>query len=173
LISKITRTRIKGKGAPQATGKPNEAHIFNHNMPTPSEDSSEGASDDNEDDGGHEDGSSCVSDNTRLISNMSSHVVPGQISNMNISNMSSLVVPGQISNMNSHAVPAHFKDEVFDEKLNAMFSESLSPNQNSGYASIEKMSLEPLPVDSAGILDEPGNRNNSELAEFGQLLGRL
>ena len=45
-----------------------------------------------------------------------------------------------------------------------------SPGQNSGYESIEQMRLEPLPLECAGILDGPGNRNNSDLAEFGKLL---
>jgi hypothetical protein len=133
LISKISRTRIKGKTVAQATGKPN--------VP---EDSSEGASDFNEDDGSYdyEDGSN-VSDNTRRT---------------------------RISS--SDDVPAPFKDESFDEKLNSMFSVR-SPSQNSGYESIEQMHLEPLPVECDGILDWHGNRNNSDLAEFGKLLGRL
>jgi len=135
LISKITRTRIKEN---HATGNPNETQNFNHRMPAPSEDNSEGASDYNDEGGGNEDGS-CSSDNTKQISNLHGYVVPP------------------------------FKDNVFDEKVNSIFSER-SPNQSSGYAS---MDLEPLPIDSAGILDESGNRNDIELAEFGQLLGRL
>jgi hypothetical protein len=135
LISKITRSRIKEN---HATGNPNETQNFNHRMPAPSEDNSEGASDYNDEGGGNEDGS-CSSDNTKQISNLHGYVVPP------------------------------FKDNVFDEKVNSIFSER-SPNQSSGYAS---MDLEPLPIDSAGILDESGNRNDIELAEFGQLLGRL
>ena len=135
MISKISRTRIKGKTVAQATGKPN--------VP---EDSSEGASDFNEEDGSYdyEDGSN-VSDKTTRTSNSSSDDVP---------------------------VPFKVKDELFDENLNSMFSVR-SPSQNSGYESIEQMHLEPLPVECDGILDWHGNRNNSDLAEFGKLLGRL
>eukprot|EP00984_Skeletonema_dohrnii_P028380 scaffold18361_cov96-Skeletonema_dohrnii-CCMP3373.AAC.2 len=138
LISKISRTRVKAKGrATQATDEPKEAP-----MQVPSEDSSEGASDYNEDDGVYEDAS---------VANSTS----------------------QFSYARSYAAP--FKDEVFDEKLNAMFFErDTSQNRkNSGFATVDQMCLEPLPIDSAGILDSPGNRNNNDLAEFGQLLGRL
>eukprot|EP00984_Skeletonema_dohrnii_P030543 scaffold22095_cov153-Skeletonema_dohrnii-CCMP3373.AAC.4 len=80
----------------------------------------------------------------------------------------------KISNTRSDVIPALFKDEVFDEKLNAMFSErGPSQSQNTGYMNIEQMCLEPLPIGSAGILDSPDDRNNSDLVEFGQLLGRL
>eukprot|EP00984_Skeletonema_dohrnii_P032308 scaffold26157_cov94-Skeletonema_dohrnii-CCMP3373.AAC.1 len=113
-------------------------------MQVPSEDSSEGVSDDNEDDGVYEDAS---------VTNSTS----------------------QFSYTRSYVAPAPFKDEVFDEKLNAMFFErDTSQNRkNSGFATVDQMCLEPLPIDSAGILDSPGNRNNNDLAEFGQLLGRL
>ena len=114
-------------------------------MQVPSEDSSEGASDYNEDDGVYEEDAS--------VTNSTS----------------------QFSYTSSYVAPAPFKDEVFDEKLNAMFFER-DPSQNrknSGFATVDQMCLEPLPIESAGILDSPGNRNNCDLAEFGQLLGRL
>ena len=80
----------------------------------------------------------------------------------------------KISNTRSDVIPEPFKDEVFDEKLNAMFSDwDPSQNQNTGYINMEEMCLEPLPINSAGILDSPDDRNNSDLVEFGQLLGRL
>jgi len=141
LLSKISRTRVKVKGreATQAADTRKEAP-----MQVPSEDSSEGASDYNEDDGVYEEDAS-VTNSTRHFSYTSSYVAP-----------------------------APFKDEVFDEKLNAMFFErDPSQNRNSGFANVDQMCLEPLPIDSAGILDSPGNRNNCDLAEFGQLLGRL
>eukprot|EP00985_Skeletonema_marinoi_P010378 scaffold4878_cov111-Skeletonema_marinoi.AAC.2 len=145
LISKITRTRIKGV-LPQAARKPHTAHMQTH-----SEGSAERARIyydyfDNKEDGGCDNGNgSCVSDSTR-----------------------------NISNTRSDDIPEPFKDEVFDEKLNVMFSErDPSQNQNTGYINIEEMCLEPLPINSAGILDSPDDRNNSDLVEFGQLLGRL
>ncbi|KAK1735159.1 heat shock factor family protein [Skeletonema marinoi] len=141
LLSKISRTRVKVKGreATQAADTRKEAP-----MQVPSEDSSEGASDYNEDDDVYEEDAS-VTNSTRHFSYTSSYVAP-----------------------------APFKDEVFDEKLNAKFFErDPSQNRNSGFANVDQMCLEPLPIDSAGILDSPGNRNNCDLAEFGQLLGRF
>ena len=74
----------------------------------------------------------------------------------------------QISDTSSYYAPEPelFKDE-FDEKVKSMFS------GNIGFANLDQMSLEPLPMDSVGILDSPCNRNKSDLDAFGQLLGRL
>lgn len=58
---------------------------------------------------------------------------------------------------------------MVDVDLGALFSERIS-GQGNDYADSVGL-LEPLPMQSNGILD--GNRNNLELAEFGQLLGRL
>lgn len=83
----------------------------------------------------------------------------------------------QISTISSNVIPASFKDELFDEELNAFFSETetATRRQNCAYAEWNgnQRDLEPLPMYSAGILDEPGNISSSELAEFGQLLDRL
>jgi len=71
--------------------------------------------------------------------------------------------------------PEPFRDE-FDEKISSMFSErSQSQSRNIGFANSDQMwlELEPLPIDSVGILDSPCNRNKSDLDELGQLLGRL
>ena len=59
----------------------------------------------------------------------------------------------QTSNTGSAFVLAPFKDEVFER--------------------LDQMCFEPLPIDSIGILDSSSDRNKSDLAEFGQLLGRL
>jgi hypothetical protein len=145
MISNMVRTRIKRNGVPQSTGKPEEARSHSFQQ-LPSVDSSEQMSECYEKGTDYEDGS-CIYDNAR------------QISNIRI----------------RHAVPASFKDELFDNELNALFSERAS-SQDCGYAQInnvDQMDLEPLPVHSVGILDEPGNRRNSELAEFGQLLDHL
>jgi len=117
-------------------------------MQVPSEDSSEGASDYDEEDGVYEDVS--VTNSRR-----------------------------QFSYTRGYVAPAPFEDEVFDDILDTMFSNERDPlpsqNRNSGFANIDQMCLEPLPIDSAGILDSPGagNRNDIDLSEFGQLLGRL
>ncbi len=71
--------------------------------------------------------------------------------------------------------PEPFRDE-FDEKVSSMFSErSQSQSRSIGFANSDQMwlELEPLPIDSVGILDSPCNRNKSDLDELGQLLGRL
>ena len=75
---------------------------------------------------------------------------------------------------NSYFAPAElFKDE-FDEKVSSMFFERpLSQSRSMGFASLDEMRLEPLPIDSVGILDSPCSRNKSDLDEFGQLLGCL
>lgn len=77
----------------------------------------------------------------------------------------------EISNRSNHDVLASFEgeDRKIDEDFSAVFSERRCVDDvgiNHMY-----LDLEPLPVYSAGILD--GNRNNCELAEFGQLLDVL
>ena len=94
---------------------------------------------------------------------------------------SSRYVARQVSD-NSYVAPELvFKDE-FDEKVSSMFSERpLSQSQSRSmdwsrsieFASLDEMKLEPLPMDSVGILDSPCNRKKSDLDDFGQLLGRL
>ena len=117
-------------------------------MQVPSEDSSEGASDCSEEDGVYEDVS---------VPNSWRH----------------------FSYARGYAAPAPVKDEVFDDILNTMFSDEKDPlpsqSRNSAFAKIDQMCLEPLPIDCAGVLDSPGagNRNGIDLADFGQLLGRL
>lgn len=76
----------------------------------------------------------------------------------------------RISNTMNYTVPAPlFKGKAFDENLRS----EKAPSHISGCTNIEQMCLEPLPIGSAGILDETDNRNNSDLAQFGELLGRL
>lgn len=71
----------------------------------------------------------------------------------------------KISNaMNYTVVAPLFKGKAFDEKFNS----EKAPSHFNG--SVEQMRLEPLPIGSAGILDAT---DNVDLAEFGQLLGRL
>eukprot|EP00984_Skeletonema_dohrnii_P013840 scaffold5789_cov99-Skeletonema_dohrnii-CCMP3373.AAC.3 len=120
MISKLTRTRIKGQ-----------------KMPT-----SEVVTGYTEKDTACEN-SSCVSDDTR-----------------------------EISNRSSPDVLAYFEgeDRKIDEDFSTVFSER-APGRCVDDVGINHMYLEPLPVYSAGILD--GNRNNCELAEFGQLLDVL
>ena len=82
---------------------------------------------------------------------------------------------------NSYFAPELFKDE-FDEKVSSMFSErrhsesrctEWSRSRSIEFASLDEMKLEPLPMDSVGILDSPCNRKKSDLDDFAQLLGRL
>ncbi len=149
LISKIFRTRVKVKRrrATEAAGEPPpEAETP---MQTHSDDSLEGASDYNENDGVH-----CSDANAR-----------------------GRYVASQISDTSSYFAPEVYEDE-FDEKVNSMFSErSQSQNRSIGFANLDQMRLEPLPMDSVGILDSPCNCNRSmgmgNLDEFGQLLGHL
>ena len=82
----------------------------------------------------------------------------------------------EISNRSSPDVLAYFEgeDRKIDEDFSTVFSESeRAPGRCVDDGGINHMylDLEPLPVYSAGILD--GNRNNCELAEFGQLLDVL
>jgi len=72
----------------------------------------------------------------------------------------------EICNRSNHDVLASFEGE--DRKIDEDFSTVFSCVDDVG---INHMYLEPLPVYSAGILD--GDRNNCELAEFGQLLDVL
>eukprot|EP00984_Skeletonema_dohrnii_P006901 scaffold2462_cov120-Skeletonema_dohrnii-CCMP3373.AAC.6 len=145
LIAKISRTRVKVKGREASEATPKEALAL---VQVPSEDSSEGASDYSEEDGVYEDVS-----------------VPNSWR--------------QFSYTRGYVAPAPFKDEVFDDILNTMFSDEKDPlpsqSRNSGFAKIDQMCLEPLPIDSAGVLDSSGagNRNDIDLTDFGQLLGRL
>ena len=151
MISKITRTRIKGRMVQsRATAKSTQANSPPSILTTSSYDSSS--------DGGKEvDEESIASDNTRQVNNMSSH------------------------SHSSHLPHYHygFQDDVFHSTLNAMFSES-TPSSRDNSAVINNdgnhpMYIEPLPINSAGILDAHGDsRNNSEqLAEFGKLLDHL
>ena len=81
-------------------------------------------------------------------------------------------VPRQqhINNTGNYFVPAPLNNEVFER---SMFCES-APNQNQHqHTNIDHMCLEPLPIDSVGILDSTSDRNKSDLAEFGELLRRL
>ena len=78
----------------------------------------------------------------------------------------------QVSDNNYFASEPLFNDE-FDKKVSSMFSEGPSQSRSMGFASLAEMRLEPLPIDSVGILDSPCGRNKSDLDEFGQLLGRL
>lgn len=149
LLHKIRRNRVKatqGNAGPRATSKPKEALVQ-----TTSDDSSDGASDYIED----------------ISVNESATRAGGyEYSSANANEMMRRV---------STAIPndaSAFEDKVFDEKLNSMFSERTS-SQNSGYAKIELMRLEPLPIHCAGILDSTDTRNNNDLAAFGQLLDRL
>ncbi len=141
LIPKIVRTRIKGKkSSSQHRGKPSETQNYHlvHASELVSEEDTECTYED----------SSCVSDDTRRISNTRSPVI-------SLSFLESLEV----------------EDKLSEWDFGAEFS---APYRRSGSADDEDvilMYLEPLPVHSAGILD--GNRNNCELAEFGQLLDRL
>ena len=153
MISKITRTRIKGRMVQsRATEKSTQA-----NSPPIIHSAS---SDDSSSDGGKEvDEESIASDNTRQVNNMSSH------------------------SHSSHLPHYHygFQDDVFDAKLNAMFSES-TPSSRDNSAVINNygdgnhpMYIEPLPINSVSIWDAHGDsRNGSEqLAEFGKLLDHL
>ena len=71
----------------------------------------------------------------------------------------------KISNaMNCTVVAPLLKGKAFDEN----FKSQKAPSHISG--SVEQMCLEPLPIGSAGILDAT---DNVDLAEFGELLGRL
>lgn len=81
-------------------------------------------------------------------------------------------VPRQhINNTGSYFVPAPLHNEVFES---SMFSESASnQTQHQHTNNVDQMCLEPLPIDSVGILDSTSDRNKSDLAEFGQLLRRL
>mmetsp|Transcript_21724 Transcript_21724/g.32889 ORF Transcript_21724/g.32889 Transcript_21724/m.32889 type:complete len:271 (-) Transcript_21724:82-894(-) len=145
MISKLTRTRIKGQKMPvtqdkskEAHNKSKEAHNF-HLVQT-----SEVVTGYTEEDTEYAcENSSYVSDDTR-----------------------------EISNRSSPDVLAYFEgdDTKIDEDFSTVFSER-APGQCVDDVGINHMYLEPLPVYSAGILD--GNRCNSELAEFGQLLGAL
>ena len=114
-------------------------------MQAHSDDSLEGASDYNENDGAH-------------YLDYSGRFISRQVSD------------------NSYFAPEPeplFKDE-FEEQVRSMFYERpLSRSRSIGFASLDQMRLEPLPIDSAGILDSPCGRNKSDLDEFGQLLGRL
>ena len=74
----------------------------------------------------------------------------------------------QTSSTGNSYVPAPFNDEVFESSL---FIER-APNQPQR-TNIDQMCFEPLPIDSIGILDSSSDRNKSDLAAFGQLLGRL
>ena len=58
---------------------------------------------------------------------------------------------------------------MVDVDLGALFSERTPGQVNDNADSVGL--LEPLPMQSSGILD--GKRDSFELAEFGQLLGRL
>eukprot|EP00985_Skeletonema_marinoi_P010001 scaffold4712_cov137-Skeletonema_marinoi.AAC.4 len=121
MISKLTRTRIKGQKMPTlevVTGY--------------TEEDTEYACEN----------SSCVSDDTIEICNRSNHDVLASFEG---------------------------EDRKIDEDFSAVFSERAGRCVDD--VDINHMCLEPLPVYSAGILD--GNRNNCELAEFGQLLDVL
>ena len=160
MISKITRTRIKGRMVQsRATAKSTQANSPPSILTTSSYDSSsDGGKEVDEDcDAGDEDYRSIASDNTRQVNNMSSH------------------------SHSSHLPHYHygFQDDVFDAKLNAMFSES-TPSSRDNSAVINNdgnhpMYIEPLPINSAGIWDAHGDsRSNSEqLADFGKLLDHL
>lgn len=151
MISKITRTRIKGRMVQsRATAKSTQANSLPSILTTSSYDSSS--------DGGKEvDEESIASDNTRQVNNMSSH------------------------SHSSHLPHYHygFQDDVFDAKLNAMFTESNPSRDNSAVINNDgkhhPMYIEPLPLNSVSILDaHDDSRNHSEqLAEFGKLLDHL
>jgi len=115
-------------------------------MQTHSDDSLEGASDYNENDGVH------YSD----------------------ANASGRYVASQISDSSSYFAPeVEVYEDEFDEKVNSMFFErSQSQNRIIGFANLDQMRLEPLPMNSVGILDSPCN-GMGDLDEFGQLLGHL
>ena len=113
-------------------------------MQAHSDDSLEGASDYNENDGVH-----------YLNYSGSGRYIARQVSD------------------NSYFAPAElFKDE-FEEQVSSMFSERPRSRSRSIGLALDKMRLEPLPIDSAGILDSPCSRSKSDLDEFRQLLGRL
>lgn len=162
MISKIIRTRIKGrKVQDRAMAKSIQANNPPSILSASSYDSSsDGGKEVDEDcDAGDEDYRSIASDNTRQVSNMSSHS----------------------HNSSSHLHHYHyasFEDEIFDAKLNAMFSESNPSRDNSAVINNEgnhPMYIDPLPLNSESILDAHGDsRNDSErLAEFGKLLDHL
>lgn len=159
MISKIIRTRIKGrKVQDRATAKSTQANNPPTILTSSSYDSSsDGGKEVDEDcDAGDEDYRSIASDNTRQVNNTSS------------------------LSHSSHLPRYHyaFQDDIFDAKLNAMFSESNPSRDNSAVINNDgnhPMYIEPLPINSVSILDAHGDsRNDSEqLAEFGKLLDHL
>ncbi len=141
LISKISRTRVKVKGRRGATEVADKSPLTT--MQTHSDDSLEGESYYNENDGVY-----YLDSSDRYISR-------------------------QVSDNSYFATEPLFKDE-FEEQVSSMFSERpLSRSRSIGFENLDQMRLEPLPIDSVGILDSPCNRNKSDLDEFGQLLDRL
>lgn len=145
LISKIKRTRIKGKKTPsQHRGKSSETQNYHlvHASELVSgyqEEDAECAYEDN----------SCVSDDTRQICNTRSPVV----------------IPSFLEST------FEVDDRLSECNVGAEFSAPCRRSESTDSEDVILMYLEPLPVHSAGILD--GNRNNCELAEFGQLLDCL
>ena len=146
LISKITRTcvKVKGRRTSEAAAKTPEAEAP---VQAHSDDSleGEGASDYNKNDSVH-------------YLDYSGRYIARQVSD------------------NSYFAPAEIIKDEFDEKVSSMFSvrpQSRSRSIGIGFADLDEMRLEPLPIDSIGILDSPCSRNKNDLDEFGQLLGRL
>lgn len=162
MISKIIRTRIKGrKVQDRATAKSTQANNPHSILTSSSYDSSSDGGkevDEDCDDAGDEDYRSIASDNTRQVNNLSSH--------------------SHSSHLPHYHYAYQFQDDIFDAKLNAMFSESNPSQDNSAVINNDgnhPMYIEPLPINSVGILDAHGDsRNDSEqLAEFGKLLDHL
>ncbi len=79
----------------------------------------------------------------------------------------------QVSDNSYFATEPLFKDEFEEQVSSMMFSEGPRSRSMSIGLALDQMRLEPLPIDSVGILDSPCNRNKSELDDFGQLLGSL
>jgi hypothetical protein len=162
LISKITRNRIKGRkvqsrDTAKSTLANNPPSILTSSSYCSSSD--EGKEVDEDCDAGDEDCRSIASDNTRQVNNMSSH--------------------SHSSHLPHYHYNYTFQDDIFDAKLNAMFSESNPSQDNSAVINNEgnhPMYIEPLPINSVSILDAHGDsssRNNEQLAEFGKLLDHL
>ncbi len=143
LISKIMRTRIKGKKMPQHRDKSKETQHY-HLVQF-----SELVSGYHEEDTAcaHEN-SSCVSDDTRQICNTRSPIAS----------------PTFLESFEA-------EDRMSEWDFGVVFSAPCRRSGYADNEDVIFPYLEPLPVHSAGILD--GNSNNCELAEFGQLLDRL
>ena len=144
LLSNICRTRVKNKSSRKS--ETSDTLKEAQLSQTPSDDSLEGASRD------------CNEEKGLYYGDTSVSAVPRQ----HINNTGSYFVP---------SVPLN--NEVFER---SMFCESASnQTQHQHTNNIDQMclELEPLPIDSVGILDSTSDRNKSDLAEFGQLLRRL